>query len=135
MDTLGERVKSLRKVKGLSQRDLAKLIGTSAGLISFIERNKNKPNYDIIRKLSIVLDTSTDYLINGVHSAGSLKKALEDLKQPFYVNSENIKNLSESELSLLEKHNVLARLSKLNKVDLKILLGILKRMENKTGNN
>ncbi len=129
MDTLGKRVKQLREKKGLSQRDLAKLIGTSAGLISFIERNKNKPSYEIIRRLSLVLGTSADYLISGKPSADALTKALEELDKPFYVSSKEITNLSDNEKELLDKHNILSRLSHLNKLDLKIILDILDRME------
>ncbi len=63
--TLGERVRKLRLAHSYSQRELAKLVGISAGLISFIERDRNKPNYEIVRRLAIVLETTTDYLING----------------------------------------------------------------------
>ncbi len=132
MKTLGERVRELREKRALSQRKLAELIGTSAGLISFIERDKNKPSCEIIRRLAIVLGTSADYLISGKPSAESLKKTLEELKHPFYVTSEQITHLSDRELELLEKHEVLTRLSKLNRLDLKIILGILERMEKKS---
>ena len=63
--TFGERVRKLRLAHSYSQRELAKLVGISAGLISFIERDRNKPNYEIVRRLAIVLETTTDYLING----------------------------------------------------------------------
>ena len=132
METLGHRVRRLRVSKKLSQREVAKSIGTSAGLISFIERDKNKPSYEVIHRLSILFGVSTDYLISGTPSTNSLKKALEELKQPFFIDSERITNLSDTELELLKKHNVLTRLSKLNRLDLKIILGILDRMEKKT---
>jgi len=63
--SFGQRVKEMRVSATYSQRELAKLIGTSAGLISFIERDRNRPNYEIVRRLAAVFSTSTDYLING----------------------------------------------------------------------
>mgnify|MGYP000226887189 CR=1 FL=1 len=64
-DSFGTRVKNLRMALDYSQRDLAKLAEISAGLVSFIERDRNRPNYEIVRRLANVLETSTDYLITG----------------------------------------------------------------------
>ncbi len=49
--------------KVFSQPQLAKLVGVSNGMISIWENNENEPKASYIKKLSIVLDTSSDYLL------------------------------------------------------------------------
>jgi transcriptional regulator with XRE-family HTH domain len=135
METLGERIKKLRLAHGLTQRELAKKIGASPGLISFIERDRNKPSYEIIRRISNVLGTTTDYLISGKLSHDKLDELLEkarvEVSAPFYLDGKNSPDLTEREKELLSQ-NVLARLAKLNRVDLKIILGILEQIEKRT---
>ncbi|MGB9561960.1 MAG: helix-turn-helix domain-containing protein [bacterium] len=132
METLGERVKRLREAMGLTQRELAKRIGTSSGLISFIERDKNKPSYEVIRRLSEVLGTSTDYLIYGKSSLSRLEDLLEkarlEARVPYFIDTNNGNELKPEQKKLLAE-NILARLSRLSRVDLKIILGILEQLE------
>lgn len=136
METLGERVKKLREAQGLTQRELAERIGTSSGLISFIERDKNKPSYEVIRRLSEVLGTSTDYLIYGKDALGRLEELFERLKaeasMPYYLDAENGNNLSAEQKELLTQ-NILARLSRLSRVDLKVILSIIEKLEKRQG--
>ncbi len=55
MGTFGEKLKSARKNKNLSQDMLAKLIGVSRVAITNYETDKNTPTYDNIKKLSNIL--------------------------------------------------------------------------------
>ncbi len=54
--TTGYRIYQLRNQKGLSQRDLATLLGVSPGSISQFENDKRKPRLETILKLTKVLD-------------------------------------------------------------------------------
>ena len=63
MRTLGETIKSLRLEKGLTQPQLAKLVGVSSGMISIWENNINEPKASYIRALSLSLEVSADYLL------------------------------------------------------------------------
>lgn len=58
-----ERLKELRRQRGWSQRELAQKIGMSSGTVAAWEVGRNEPNYDMLRKLADLLDTSVDYLI------------------------------------------------------------------------
>jgi transcriptional regulator with XRE-family HTH domain len=118
VETLGQRIKKLRIRNNLSQRRLAKMISTSPGLISFIERDRNRPNYEIIARLAKNLSTTTDFLIYGER-----KKDAGVVEKPA---------MNKVERELLEKHDVLNRMSNLSVVDQKIILQILSRMEKKT---
>ena len=63
---LGTRLKNLRVEKGLSQRDLATIIGCSHQTIATLERNENNTRIGIIEKLCRIFNVTSDYLIYGV---------------------------------------------------------------------
>ena len=63
MENLGETIKYLRLEKGLTQPELAKLLGVSNGIISVWENNVNEPKATYIKRLAQVLGVSADYLL------------------------------------------------------------------------
>ena len=65
METLGDRVKALRKAKDLQQTELATLIGTSNSMISFVERGRNNPTLELLTALSEFFGVTNDYLLLG----------------------------------------------------------------------
>jgi transcriptional regulator with XRE-family HTH domain len=69
--TFGERVKSLRNSKKMTQDDLAKRSKLGLGQISKIERGDNRePQLTTIKKLMIGLDVTADKLIPGEKDEG-----------------------------------------------------------------
>ena len=64
MENLGETIKAFRLEKGLSQPQLAALVGVSNGIISIWENNINEPKATYIKRLATVLEVSTDQLLN-----------------------------------------------------------------------
>jgi transcriptional regulator with XRE-family HTH domain len=65
MEHMGDRIKRLREEKGLTQQELANLIGLdNRNSLSRYENGTRVPNPDIIIKLARVLDTTSDYLIS-----------------------------------------------------------------------
>lgn len=72
MSTFGERVKAAREKKGMNQAQLARECEvSSAAIISNWENNINKPDFEKIVKLCIVLDVSPDYLLDYTPYDGS----------------------------------------------------------------
>ena len=63
MEGLGRKIKELRIEKGLSQPQLAKLVGVSNGMISIWENDVNEPKATYIKALAMVLDVSADDLL------------------------------------------------------------------------
>ena len=63
--TIGDRIKELRTKKQLTQSDLAGMVGLTYVQIGRYETYKSTPSSDILQKLAKVLDTTTDYLMNG----------------------------------------------------------------------
>lgn len=59
----GEKIKEARKLKGLTQKQLATKIGAKHNSVSDWENNKNKPDPDTIEFLCGVLEITPNYLL------------------------------------------------------------------------
>jgi len=60
-----DRLKEIRNRKNLSQNELAIAVGIHVTNISRYERGGNMPTTDVLNKLALALDTTSDYLMNG----------------------------------------------------------------------
>jgi len=67
--SFGKRLIEVRKEKGLSQEDLATLIGTKGPAIGRYERGTAKPTIEVAIRLANALDISLDYLVGKVDTA------------------------------------------------------------------
>lgn len=63
METFPERLRRLRKGYGLTQEDLAKMVGVNKQTISQYERGVRRPDLEMLTRLSERLGTTTDYLV------------------------------------------------------------------------
>jgi transcriptional regulator with XRE-family HTH domain len=61
---IGERIIRLRKDKGWSQNELAKMLGTSGPIIGRYERNEMVPSVEVAKKLADAFETTLDYLVD-----------------------------------------------------------------------
>lgn len=64
MASIGQRIKDLRKAKGMSQQKLAELLGISRPTISQIENGDRKVRVEELKRLADIFNTSTDSLLN-----------------------------------------------------------------------
>ena len=64
-NSLGTRIKQLRKNKQLTQAQLAKEMFLSESYIAYIETDQRNPSMDVVSRLSEYFHVSADYLING----------------------------------------------------------------------
>ena len=70
-ETFGERLKRLRKKQGLTQPELAFLVGVHETTIRRWENKENEiPNIKDIKKLAAALNVTEDELLNGVPEQG-----------------------------------------------------------------
>ena len=58
--TLGKRIKNERQKAGMSQKDLAERIGTSAAMIGHYETGYRRPKYDTLSKIADALNVGFD---------------------------------------------------------------------------
>ena len=57
------RLKAAREVRGLSQSDLARRLGTPPSAIAHFEGERRKPSFANVRAIARALDVSADYLL------------------------------------------------------------------------
>lgn len=97
-NAFADRIKELRKKKGLSQAELAEAMGVHFAQVSRYERGETKPNAEAMTKLAHVLETSTDFLMNGTTdetavSAGLDKEMISRFKQVQELNADDKKTV------------------------------------------
>ena len=63
MSRFSDRLRELRKEKGIKQSELAKYCGITIDTIKSLETGRRYPNDDALRKLSTYFDVSTVFLI------------------------------------------------------------------------
>ena len=60
---MGEKLKSLRIEKNLTQKQVADRIGLAISAVSSYESGSRYPSYDVLVKLARMFHVSTDYLL------------------------------------------------------------------------
>lgn len=78
MELLGPRLKSLRKGKNWTQRELAAKAGIEYSTLSGYERSTSYPSVPVLYKLCDILDVSSDYLLGKTDSMAALMSNLTD---------------------------------------------------------
>lgn len=58
-------MRAARKAKGLTMKELGKLVGVSESAISQYETGKREMDYETLLKIGEVLECSADYLLRG----------------------------------------------------------------------
>ena len=83
-----EKLKTLRKQRGITQEQLASSLGIGTSTIGMYESNIRKPSYKILKQIANYFNVSVDYLVN--------EAGLEDtFNLDFYI--ERIQELSPTE--------------------------------------
>ncbi|HAG07908.1 MAG: Helix-turn-helix domain protein [Clostridia bacterium 62_21] len=62
-ETLGERLAALRREKGISQAELARLLNLGQSTIAMYERDRRTPDPLTLRRLADFFGVSVDYLL------------------------------------------------------------------------
>ena len=65
MTNFGDNLKEARTKKGISQSQLAELMGIHPAHISRYERNQTVPSIDVVKKFADLLEVTTDRLVYG----------------------------------------------------------------------
>lgn len=69
METLGTRLKALRKTKKVTQQQVADAIGVSKTSVIYWEKDENLPKHDSLMALASTLGVTSDYLLNGKNAS------------------------------------------------------------------
>lgn len=76
-----ERLKQLRKEKGMTQVTLAETLGVSKGAIAMWETGKRMPSYEMLDKLSDLFDKRLDYLLGTSEDSRSATLTEQEIAQ------------------------------------------------------
>jgi len=63
-ETLGEYIRKLRNAKNIGVREMGRLLEVSGVHISSIEKDKNTPSPELLRKMAVVLGVDVDRLLS-----------------------------------------------------------------------
>ena len=85
--TIGERLRTLRKEAGLTQKELGEKLGVSASMIGQYETNLRKPKIETLEKIAAVLNISISELVDLSTLSPSLNSMI-----PLYESLKNIQN-------------------------------------------
>lgn len=63
MEDLGRKLRELRIEKGMTQREAALAIGLTQNAFMNYENGYREPSLDVLKKICLLFDVSSDYLI------------------------------------------------------------------------
>lgn len=86
---IGERIRELRKEQGLSQPELAKIIGVANSVISNWETGTNFPRGDYVALLSKTFNVTADYLL-GTENEFGIKENTTPTRQHYSVDEQQL---------------------------------------------
>ena len=78
MATTAERIKQLRKKKGISQSELAEVIGVKNNTVSTWERGTRKPDFEALNLLSDYFEVSFEYILGSSDKEEARVKPTQD---------------------------------------------------------
>lgn len=93
METIGEKLKSIRKSKGMTQAEFGESMGFSKQAVSNIENNLSNPSIDFINKLIVYHSVNANWLIASIGEMFiSNQNQLRSLKNEIMAEVEMILN-------------------------------------------
>ncbi len=67
MVDFGEKLKTMRKEAGMTQKDLADRLGITKSVVSYYELQEKTPSPDVLIRLAGIFHVTTDYLLGLNH--------------------------------------------------------------------
>ena len=92
MATMGERLKEVINKKGISQKELAEKVGCTDAAISRYIKGNRVPRASVLTKIAVVLDTTSDYLMEGVPT-----DVTDELRLAKKLIARNVSQMSKAE--------------------------------------
>ena len=126
--SIGERLKEIRKQKRLTQEDLAVQLGVSFQQIQKYENGKNRISFSRLYELSNFLNVSLDSFVQGVHTQSEALGLSDTPQQP--ISSSQAENNAVTQREVDELLQVYYSLedAKLRKNLVKLVKSMVKNM-------
>lgn len=114
-ETLGDRIRNLRIIHGMSQDDLAKAVGVSNRTVSTWERDARMPRMGPIEKMVKLFNVSKPYLMLGQKDEKSPTAVTSEASEEFIKLAKKIQSLpSDKQAIILQLIDTLIRQIKSN---------------------
>ena len=81
MNTIGNRIKMLRKTKKMNQEELSEVLGISTRTMSMMENDESDPSAKQISKLSSFFNVSISYLMTGEEEEKTISETEQEIIQ------------------------------------------------------
>lgn len=103
----GERLRSLREEKKITQKELAKLFKIAESTVSMYERGEREPNFEIVNKIANFFNVSTDYLLGRTDDPTPPRKSKDpfsDLPKDAQIFFKDFDKLSDEDKKKVAEH-------------------------------
>ena len=100
-ETLGDRIRNLRIIHGMSQDDLAKAVGVSNRTVSTWERDARMPRMGPIEKMVKLFNVSKPYLMLGQKDEKSPTAVNGEAPEEFIRLAKKIQNLPSDKQAII----------------------------------
>lgn len=104
--SFGKNLKIMRKKRGLTQKELADLVGIKRSTVAGYESKNQEPSYEILKKISDTLQCSIDTLLdfnekNAVKEKAVLKKITANKELEELID--NLKEMDSKDINFYRK--------------------------------
>ena len=99
------RLQKTRKLRELSQDELANKAGLASTAISHFESGKRKPSFDNLRKLADALEVSIDYLMGRADNLNGNQSAEAEIFRDYENLTDNDRELARDFMARLAQRN------------------------------
>lgn len=97
MSETGKRIRLLLQKKGITQKELANMVGCTEAAVSHYIKGDRIPRASVLTKIAIALDTTSDYLMEGIPT-----DVTEELNYAKKLIARNV-----TQMSLTEKKQII----------------------------
>lgn len=134
-----ERLRRLRKLRDLSQKDLAKKLNVNQSTVAYYESGRNTPSYDVMKKIATVFGVTTDFLLGRPHKGDSILLN-DDMYADGYTDESVLEELEERLIKLEDfelkeekalEQKVLTLFNELSDDGKQVLLNVLEMLKKK----
>ena len=81
METLGKRMRKLRKKNYYTQADVAKALGVSPSAIGMYEQDRRVPDKETLLKICDFFDVSSDYMLGHLSKPEKMSEVLDEFNK------------------------------------------------------
>ena len=93
--SIGENIKKIRKEKGITQKELGKMLGVSQSAIGQFENDKSNPKIETIVKIANALDVNVSCLINTDEYNNLIATQVEEKILNAYIEASTYEDIEE----------------------------------------